>query len=40
MPEYGKKEYWDNRYGNEKSSSPFDWLFDYAGIIMYDIVYH
>ena len=32
MPEYGKLDYWNNRYANEKSSSPFDWLFNYNDV--------
>ena len=27
MPDYGNKDYWNNRY--EEDEHPFDWLFDY-----------
>ena len=30
MPDYGKKEYWDDRYASE--TEPFDWLFSYADV--------
>ena len=30
MPEYGKSDYWDNRYASEKE--PFDWLFSWDDI--------
>lgn len=30
MPNYGQKDYWDNRYGEDRV--PFDWLFEYKEV--------
>jgi hypothetical protein len=32
MPEYGKADYWNDRYRNDKLCEPFDWLFSFDDI--------
>lgn len=38
MPDYGKAEYWDERYAAEETekdsafAEPFDWLFSYLDV--------
>ena len=32
MPEYGKTEYWNERYKQTSSDSPFDWLFGFDDV--------
>ncbi len=40
MPDYGKPEYWDERYAAEETekdsafADPFDWLFSYSDVGM------